>query len=155
MTIAGLRAIDHLVIATTDIPGTVSWYRDVLGFEQEWEEVVEGPEFEALVGAPAARTHAVGGVVCGTRVEFNHASWNSAEPRSQGTGLSIFSCAVDDAHQAFEDCKAKGLTFAMGGAVHDAAGCQIFFVEAPDKQVIEFVEFTRDADTPWNTYGAR
>jgi catechol 2,3-dioxygenase-like lactoylglutathione lyase family enzyme len=155
MTIVGLRSIDHLVIATTDIAGAVAWYRDVLGFEQEWEEIVEGAEFEALVGAPGARTHAVGGTVCGLRVEFNHASWNPAEPRSQGTGLSIFSCAVDDADKAYEDCKAKGLTFAMGGAVHDAAGCKIFFVEAPDKQVIEFVEFTAASDSPWNTYAAR
>ena len=119
MPVAGLRAVDHLVIATTDIAGTVAWYTDILGFEKEWEEVVEGPEFEALVGAPGARTHAVGGVVCGTRVEFNHASWNPTTPRSSGTGLSIFSCAVDNAQQAYEDCKAKGVTFAMGGAVHD------------------------------------
>lgn len=152
MPVAGLRSIDHLVIATTDITGTVAWYTEVLGFEQEWEEVVDGPEFEALVGAAGARTHAVGGVACGTRVGFNHASWNPTEPRSNGTGLSIFSCAVDDAEKAFEDCRARGLTFAMGGAVHDAAGCKIFFVEAPDRQVIEFVEFTHDSDSPWNTY---
>lgn len=152
MPVAGLRSIDHLVIATTDIPGTVAWYTDVLGFEQEWEEVVEGAEFEALVGAPGARTHAVGGVICGTRVEFNHASWNPTTPRSSGTGLSIFSCAVDDADKAYEDCKARGLTFAMGGAVHDAAGCRIFFIEAPDQQVVELVEFTAGSDSPWNTY---
>ena len=152
MPIAGLRAVDHLVIATTDIPDTVAWYMDVLGFEQEWEEVVEGEEFAALVGAPGARTHAVGGTVCGTRVEFNHASWNPTSPRSQGTGLSIFSCAVDNAEKAFADCKARGLSFAMGGAVHEAAGCKIFFVEAPDKQVIELVEFTAASDSAWNTY---
>ena len=152
MPVAGLRSIDHLVIATTDIPGTLAWYRDVLGFEQEWEEVVEGPEFEALVGAPGARTHAVGGVICGIRVEFNHASWNPTTPRSHGTGLSIFTCAVDDADKAYEDCKQRGLTFAMGGAVHEAAGCKIFFIEAPDSQVIEFVEFTSASDSPWNTY---
>lgn len=152
MPINGLRSIDHLVIATTDISGTIIWYRDVLGFEQEWEEIVEGEEFEALVGIVGARTHAVGGSVCGTRVEFNHASWNPTTPRSGGTGLSIFSCAVDDAERSFEDCTARGLTFAMGGAVHDAAGCKIFFIEAPDQQVIEFVEYTAATDTPWATY---
>lgn len=152
MPVAGLRSIDHLVIATADIPGTIAWYRDVLGFEQEWEEVVEGEEFEALVGAPGARTHAVGGTICGTRVEFNHASWNPTTPRSAGVGLSIFSCAVDDADKAFEECRARGLTFAMGGAVHDAAGCKIFFLEAPDGQVVELVEFTEASDSPWNTY---
>jgi hypothetical protein len=92
------------------------------------------------------------GDVCGTRVEFNHASWNTATPRSGGTGLSIFSCAVDDAERAFADCQSRGLTLAMGGAVHDAAGCRIFFVEAPDQQVVEFVEFTATSDSPWNTY---
>ena len=152
MAIAGLRSIDHIVLATTDIEQCVAWYTDVLGFEKEWEEVVEGAEFEALVGAPGARTHAVGGVVCGTRVEFNHASWNPTTPRSSGTGLSIFSCAVDDAEKAFEECKARGLTFAMGGAVHDAAGCKIFFIEGPDQQVVELVEFTEASDSPWNSY---
>jgi len=152
MPVCGLRSIDHLVIATSDIVGTVAWYTDVLGFEQEWVEIVDGPEFEALVGAPGARTHAVGGAICGTRVEFNHASWNPTTPRSSGTGLSIFSCAVDDADKAYAECKARGLTFAMGGEVHDAAGCRIFFLEAPDHQVVEIVEFTAASDSPWNTY---
>ena len=152
MAIAGLRSIDHIVLATTDIEACIAWYTDVLGFEKEWEEVVEGEEFAALVGAPGARTHAVGGHIQGTRVEFNHASWNPTTPRSSGTGLSIFSCAVDDAEKAFEECKARGLTFAMGGAVHDAAGCKIFFIEGPDQQVVELVEFTEASDSPWNSY---
>lgn len=153
--VSTLRSVDHLVIATTDIPGTVAWYRDVLGFEQEWEEIVDDEEFAQLVGFPGARTHAVGGVICGLRVEFNHANWNPTTPRSQGTGLSIFSCAVDDADKAYEDCKQRGLKFAMGGAVNVAAGCKIFFIEAPDEQVIEMVEFTAGSDSPWNTYGSR
>ena len=152
MAIAGLRSVDHLVVATTDIAASVAWYADVLGFEQEWEEIVEGPEFEALVGVPGARTHAVGGHVHGTRIEFNHASWNPTDPKTPGTGLSIFSCAVDDADKAFEDARRRGLKLAMGGAVHDAAGCRIFFVEGPVRQVIEFVEFTSASDSPWNTY---
>ena len=152
MAISGLRSVDHLVIATTDVEGSVAWYSDVLGFETEWEEVVEGPEFEALIGLPGARTHCVGGHVQGTRIEFNHTSWNPTTPRSGGTGLSIFTCAVDDADEAYADCKARGLTFAMGGEVHDAAGCKIFFLQAPDNQVIELVEFTDASDSPWNTY---
>src|SRR4051794_36752060 len=105
MPINGLRGVDHLVIATTDIAATVAWYEDVLGFETEWDEVVEGPEFEALVGAPGARTHAVGGHINGLRVEFNYASWNPTTPRSAGLGVSIFTCAVDDADKAYEDAK--------------------------------------------------
>ena len=152
MPIAGLRGVDHLVIATTDIASTVAWYEDVLGFVKEWDEVVEGPEFEALVGAPGARTHAVGGHINGLRVEFNHASWNPTTPRSPGLGISIFTCAVDDAAKAYEDAKSRGLELAMGGAVHEAAGCKIFFVFGPDRQVIEMVEFTAASDSPWNTY---
>ena len=152
MAIAGLRAVDHLVIATTDIEGSIAWYTDVLGFEKEWEEIVEGPEFEALIGAPGARTHCVGGHVQGTRIEFNHASWNPTTPKTAGTGLSIFTCAVDDADKAFEDAKQRGLPLAMGGAVHEAAGCKIFFVEGPDQQVVEFVEFTSASDSTWATY---
>jgi hypothetical protein len=40
----------------------------------------------------------------------------------------------------------------MGGSVHYAAGCKIFFVEAPDEQTIEFVEYTNASDSPWNSY---
>jgi len=152
MALNGLRSIDHLVIATPDVEGSVRWYTDVLGFVKEWEEVVDDADFEALIGIPGARTHCVGGHVQGTRIEFNNTSWSPATPRSEGAGLSIFTCAVDDADKAFADAKERGLTFAMGGEVNLAAGCKIFFLEAPDGVRIEFVEYTDASDTPWNTY---
>ncbi len=95
---------------------------------------------------------ALGGTSKGTRIEFNHTSWNSTAPRSAGTGLSIFSLAVDDADTAYEEAKARGLTFAYGDAVNVAEGCKIFFIVGPDEQVIEFVEFTEASTSPWNTY---
>ena len=153
MALCGLRSIDHLVVATTDVEGSVAWYTDVLGFVKDWEEILDDPGFEALIGIPGARTHCVGGHVNGTRIEFNHTSWNPTTPRGGGTGLSIFTSAVEDADQAYAEAKARGLTFAYGGEVQVAAGCKIFFVEAPDKQTIEFVEYTDDSESPWNTYG--
>ena len=160
MAIAGFQGIDHIVISTANIEETMEFYASVLGWEPEWDASVGGPDdpdFPLVVGIEGAHGRAAGGRIVGhinnTRVEFTSMSFYPTQPRGEGLGLSIFTCAVTDAMKAYEDCLARGIKVIRGGKPELTKGCRIFFIEGPDSQVIEFVEFTADAEpTAWATY---
>lgn len=149
MALAGFKNIDHLVIGASDIDATIAFYTDMFGWVKEFDEYMDGPDFEAVVRVPGAHGRTCGGHIAGLRVEFVHMSWRANTPRPDGAGLRIFTIEVEDAQKAWEDCVSRGVP--TQGPPNEVAGCRIFFMTGPDEQLIEVVEYTPRGGWGWRT----
>lgn len=133
------EGLSHVFMHVSDIDRTVRFYTEVFGFEQLFDETLEGPEFEAVVGVPGAVCRSVGGRVGDLRLEFVDASWLAKTPVSEGLGLAGMSFQVSDALEAQRRCESLGVK--TSGPPHETFGSRIFFLEDPDGQRLEMVEY--------------
>ena len=129
----------HVVVAVTDVDRAVGFYRDVLGMEVVFDQVLSGQPYDG---------RAVGGLLGGVSIELLHMETGEERPvvGAGSVGVQLISLSVpnlDTAHTA--------LSAALGGLAmkpFDVDGVRMFFVTDPDGTVIEFVEFPGAARTP-------
>ncbi|MFX4801963.1 VOC family protein, partial [Acinetobacter baumannii] len=70
MAIPGLKGVSHVSINVSDMDRSRAWYRDVLGWEELFDEHMGGPDFEAITGVKGAEGRACGGRVANLRIEL-------------------------------------------------------------------------------------
>lgn len=129
----------HVVIAVTDVDRAAAFYRDVLGMDVVFDQVLSGQPFGG---------RAIGGLLGGVSIELLCLESGAAKPtRGAGSvGVQMISLSVPDlevAHQALSDAVGADATKPF-----DVDGVRMFFVTDPDGTVIEFVEFPGAARTP-------
>ena len=134
-----IKDVSHVSIAVSDMERSIAFYRDVFGWDQLFDERMEGEAFEALTGFPGASGQACGGRIGSLRVELMHFNFIPAVAASSGLGLRVLSMEVADAHAAHDALVARGVP--VSGPPVEVFGVHMFFVIDPDGQGIEMCEY--------------
>jgi catechol 2,3-dioxygenase-like lactoylglutathione lyase family enzyme len=134
-----IKDVSHVSIAVSDMDRSIAFYRDVFGWEQIFDEHMEGEAFEALTGVAGAAGQACGGRIGSLRVELMHFNFIPAVAASSGLGLRVLSMEVADARAAHGELVARGIP--VSGPPVEVFGVRMFFVLDPDGQGIEMCEY--------------
>lgn len=134
-----ITGVSHVSINVADMDRSIEFYQRVFGWEQLFDERMEGPGFEAITGVPGANGRACGGRIRDIRVELMCFNFTPREPPRLGLGLRVLSLQVDDADAAYAEVRAAGVTPASEPV--ELFGTRMFFVIDPDGQGIEMVEY--------------
>ena len=138
---AHINGVSHVSINVSDMDRSIEFYRDMFGWEQLFDEHMEGPGFEAITSVPGATGRACGGRIRDVRVELMCFNFTPRERPGRGLGLRVLSLEVDNANRAYTDLQAAGATLASPPV--EVHGTRMFFVIDPDGQGIEIVEYIR------------
>ena len=103
-----IKDVSHVSIGVSDMERSIAFYRDVFGWEQLFDEHMEGEAFEALTGVPGAAGQACGGRIGSLRVELMHFNFIPDVPSTPGLGLRVLSMEVVDAHAAHAGPSSNG-----------------------------------------------
>ena len=106
----------HTAIAVADMDRALKFYRDLLGFEVDWERTsYSGEGFANVVGMEAAAAHVVMLKGYGARLElFKYHNPGGVEcgPRRQcDFGLTHFALSVKNIHKIYEKLSQAGVRF--------------------------------------------
>ena len=106
----------HVAMAVPDLDRAVTFYRDLLGFEVDWDMDHRGGELMSkVVGLPGTDTHIIMLIGYGTRVElftYNNPQGKQCEPRRQcDFGLTHFALSVKDIHNLYDRLVQAGVEF--------------------------------------------
>jgi catechol 2,3-dioxygenase-like lactoylglutathione lyase family enzyme len=134
-----IKDVSHVSIAVSDMDRSIAFYREVFGWEQIFDERMEGPAFETLTGVAGAAGQACGGRIGSLRVELMHFNFIPAVATAPGLGLRVLSMEVVDAHAAHDALVARGVP--VSGPPVEVFGVHMFFVTDPDGQGIEMCEY--------------
>lgn len=134
-----IRGVSHVGIAVSDMDRSIAFYRGVLGWEQLFDEWMEGPDFDAITGTPGSTGRACGGRIGEVRVELMCFGYTPKVPRGAGLGLGVLSLEVSSAAEAHADMVRRGVP--VFGEPIDLFGTRMFFIADPDGQPIEMVEY--------------
>ena len=131
----------HVVIAVTDMDRSVAFYRDVLGMDVVFDQVLSGQPFDG---------RAVGGLLGGVSIELLAlASGRGADSAGSGrssVGVQVISLSVPDVDAAY--LAVSSFVGEPATKPFDVDGVRMFFLSDPDGTTIEFVEFPGAARTP-------
>lgn len=142
-----IRNLSHVSIEVTDLERSKAFYRDVFGWEQEFETEVDGAALGDLVGSGGKGGRAAGGRIANLRLELMDMSFNPKTPVSMGLGLRVLSLEVADIQEAFARAQEMGLrTMSAPVELH---GTRMFFLQDPDGQGIEVVEYVPGGGAGW------
>jgi len=136
-----ITGVSHVSINVADMDRSIDFYRRIFGWEQLFDERMEGTAFEAITGVPGASGRACGGRIRDLRVELMCFNFTPADRPRPGLGLRVLSLEVDDADAAYRELEAAGAKVASKPV--DLHGTRMFFVIDPDGQGIEMVEYVR------------
>jgi len=134
-----IKDVSHVSIAVSDMDRSIAFYRDVLGWQQLFDEHMEGESFDAITGVQGAAGRACGGRIGSLRVELMCFNYIPATPPGPGLGLRVLSLEVDEAGAAHAELVARGVPVA--GPPVEVHGTRMFFVLDPDGQGIEMCEY--------------
>ena len=134
-----IKDVSHVSIGVSDMARSIAFYRDVFGWEQLFDEQMEGEAFEALTGVPGAAGQACGGRIGSLRVELMHFNFIPDVPATPGLGLRVLSMEGVDARAAHAELVRRGVP--VSGPPVQVFGVHMFFVLDPDGQGIEMCEY--------------
>ena len=106
----------HTAIAVADMDLALKFYRDLLGFEVDWEQPHYGGEgFAKVVGMQAAEAHVVMLKGYGGRLELfkyhNPAGIDCGPKRQCDLGLTHVALSVKNIHRIYEKLSKEGVQF--------------------------------------------
>jgi glyoxylase I family protein len=136
-----IKDVSHVSIGVSDMERSIAFYHDVFGWEQLFDERMEGDAFEQLTGVAGAAGRACGGRIGSLRVELMHFNFIPSVPAPSGLGLRVLSMEVVDAHAAHAELVRRGVK--VSGEPVEVFGVHMFFVIDPDGQGIEMCEYVR------------
>jgi catechol 2,3-dioxygenase-like lactoylglutathione lyase family enzyme len=137
--VPGLKGVSHVSIGVSDMDRSREWYRDVLGWEQMFDERMEGESFETIAGMPGAEGRACGGRVGNLRIELMDFNFIPKTMPPPGLGLRVLSLEVEDIAETYAAMQDLGVTCVS--APVEVHGTRMFFMLDPDGQGIEVVEY--------------
>ena len=142
---AALR-VSHLGICVSDLPRSLAFYRDALGFAVESELRVEGEPSETLLRLEGVRLHAVYLVRDGLRIELLHYASpghvGDGSPRAMNRlGLTHLSLRVEDLDATLASLEARGARVLRETRIDNAQlRAKAVFATDPDGTLIELVD---------------
>ena len=106
----------HVAVSVRDMDKALSFYRDILGFEVEWDMPQrDGEKLSMVVGMPDVNAHVVMLRGYGAKIELF--KWRSPEGREQHVcrqcdfGITHFALSVHNIHPLYEELAGKGVQF--------------------------------------------
>jgi lactoylglutathione lyase len=122
------KQIDYTMVIVSDMKRSVEFYRDKLGiplkFESpEWTEFATGATTLALHGGGVAREYQ-----------------DTGEDQSKIAGSCSMGFNVEDVDKAYEELKAKGITFVMPPMQREGEGIKLAVAIDPDGLPISFAQ---------------
>jgi len=135
----------HVAMAVKDLNRALAFYRDLLGFEVDWDrDHYSGEHFSNVVGMPDADAHVVMLKGYGTRLElFSYYTPPGEEcgPKRQcDFGLTHFALTVKNIHQIYERLHGAGVQFNCPPQ-NLRPGVWATYMKDPEGVTIEMVEY--------------
>lgn len=131
-----LRA-EHVMIATSDYDGTLTWYQEKLGFRIKHEWTV--PEFPDLQLAYLEKNEFIVEVVASPDTP-NAKAPEDFMARLQQPGIGHFAFLVDDVDAVTATLEAKGVKVVVPPTSFPDSGRRLSFVEDNNGYMIEFLK---------------
>ncbi len=143
-----LASWHHVGISVRDMPRALHFYRDLLGFEVEWDHKDRGgQEMSNAVGMDDARAHMVMLKGYGGRIElFDYLNPKGRDlgPRRQcDFGLIHFALSVKKILDLYERLVAAGVEFNCPPQ-ELRPGVTVTYVKDPEGNTIELVEYQQE-----------
>lgn len=150
-----IRGIDHVNLVVTDLPRSLRFYCDLLGFRQTHDAYLEGEWIERIVGLRGVKARAVFIVAPAgePRIELicyaaPRGSARAENSRANTIGLRHLALRVDDMKATVAKLHAAGVTLfsepvpVPGGIVKFEAGDKTlaYFLD-PDGVILELAEY--------------
>ena len=135
----------HVALSVPDMEKALAFYRDLLGFEVDWDMDHRNEEkLAAVVGLPGADAHMAMLKGYGTRIElfrYYHPEGRSTEPRRQcDFGITHFTFAVSDIHALYDRYREGGAEF-VSEPQNLREGVWAVYMKDPFGNTIELVQY--------------
>ena len=133
---AGLARMSHVSLEVADLERSLSFYRDLFGFQVVLDLLLEGAEFEQVTGVAGARSHMVRGLIAGNAVVqvFWHSWREPAESKRTLMSFEVRDAAI--AHRVMSErgvpCQSEPVDFDNSLA---------FVIQDPDGHPIELIQW--------------
>jgi catechol 2,3-dioxygenase-like lactoylglutathione lyase family enzyme len=137
--VEGLKGVSLVSIGVSDMDRSRAWYRDVLGWEELFDEHMHGAAFEKIAGTPGASGRACGGRVGDLRIELMNFNFIPNQMSPPGLGLRVLSFEVAEINKTYDAMRKLGVTCVTEPV--ELHGTRMFFILDPDGQGIEVVEY--------------
>ena len=135
----------HVAISVKDLERSLEFYRDLLGFEVDWEkDHYSGEAFSSIAGLPDAEARLVMLKGYGTRVElfeyYTPAGKDHGPRRQCDFGITHFALSVKNIHQVYERLSQAGVQFNCPPR-NPRPGVWATYMKDPDGVTIELVAY--------------
>jgi len=135
----------HVAVSVKDMEKALTFYRDALGFDVEWDMPQrDGEKLSSVVGMPDANAHIVMLIGYGTRIELFR--WRSPEGQEQRIcqqcdfGITHFAFSVRNIHSLYEELVGKGVRFNCPPQ-NLRPGVWATYMKDPEGNTIELIDY--------------
>ncbi len=137
----------HVAISVKDMQKALWFYRDLLGFEVDWERPrYSGKAMSMVVGLPEPEARVVMLTGYGTRIElfkYNTPAGEACGPKRQcDFGLTHFAFSVRGIHQIYEHLLGAGVKF-NAPPQNLRSGVWATYMKDPEGVTIELIEYKK------------
>jgi catechol 2,3-dioxygenase-like lactoylglutathione lyase family enzyme len=154
MTVLEDVSFCHLVVGVSDMDRALAFYRDVLGMEVIFEQLISGEPFDAALHAKQKQQgRVVGGLLGGLMVELLSLGATPAtdKPARRGIiGIQNVSLSVTDLDDTHRRIREAG--YQPEQEPFEISGVRMFFVKDPDGTPVEFIELPGGARSTYEMY---
>jgi catechol 2,3-dioxygenase-like lactoylglutathione lyase family enzyme len=154
MTVLEDVSFCHLVVGVSDMDRALAFYRDVLGMEVVFEQLISGEPFDAALHAKQKQQgRVVGGLLGGLMVELLSLGATPAtdKPARRGIiGIQNVSLSVTDLNDTHRRIREAG--YQPEQEPFEISGVRMFFVKDPDGTPVEFIELPGGARSTYEMY---
>jgi len=135
----------HVAISVRDMGKALHFYRDLLGFEVDWDKPqYSGEAFSKVVGIREAQAYVVMLKGHGTRIElfkYHLSDGEDSHIKQQcGFGITHFTFAVKGIHEIYESLNNVGVLFNCPPQ-NLRPGVYATYMKDPEGNTIELVEY--------------
>ncbi len=144
----------HLVLGVTDMTRALAFYRDLLGMDVVFDQLISGEPFDAVLHAKQQQQgRVVGGLIGGLMVELlslGSAPLASSLKKVGVVGIQNLSLSVANLDVTYQNIVAAGYQPDQKPFAIDRV--RMFFVKDPDGTAVEFIELPGGARSSYEMH---